>query len=243
MDSGFYAACTGLVAKTQQLEMMAHNLANSSTTGFKAQEVTFRSLLATSRTTLSELNEAINSYGVTGNPSLNLSAGSAETTGNSLDVSIEGPAFMAVSAGAQAHYTRNGHFQLSTNGQLVTSAGDPVLGEQGPITIPPGTKITISPEGLISANGALVGKLQLVEFDGSALIEEIAPGVFSTSAKPSQSQSSMVRQGSLESSNVNGVEAAVGLIALQRHAEMLQRAVSIFHSEFNRIAANDLPRV
>jgi flagellar basal-body rod protein FlgF len=243
VDSGFYAACTGLVAKTQQLELMAHNLANVSTAGFKSQQVRFRSLLASSRTTLSEVNRAINDYGVTGDPALNLQPGSAERTGNSLDVSIEGPGFLAVSAGKQQRYTRNGHLELSTSGQLVTSSGDPVLGEQGPITIPPGATITISPDGAISANGALVGKLRLVEFDAAAPIDEIAPGVFASAGTPLQGNASRVRQGSLESSNVNGVEAAVGLIALQRHAEMLQRAVSIFHSEFNRIAATELPRV
>src|SRR4051812_8493947 len=94
VDSGFYAACAGLVAKSQQLDLMAHNLANASTTGFKSQQVSFRSLVASSRSALSPINEAINSYGVSGNPSLDLGAGSAERTGNSLDVSIEGPAFL-----------------------------------------------------------------------------------------------------------------------------------------------------
>lgn len=243
MDSGFYAACAGLVAKSQQLELMAHNLANASTTGFKSQQVSFRSLVASSRNALTQINQAINSYGVASDPSLNLGAGAAERTGNSLDVAIEGSAFLAVSAGKQERYTRNGHLQLATNGQLVTAAGDPVLGEQGPITIPAGATITISPEGVISANGALAGKLKLVVFDATAHIDEIAPGLFASSATARPSPLSSVRQGSLESSNVNGVEAAVGLIALQRHAEMLQRALTIFHSEFNRIATAELPRV
>jgi flagellar basal-body rod protein FlgF len=243
VDSGFYAACSGLVAKTQQLELLAHNLANASTTGFKAQQLSFRSLVAAASNDLSDLNRAINNYGVTGNPTLDLSTGSAERTGNNLDIFVEGPAFLAVSAGNQERFTRDGHLQLAANGQLMTSTGYPVLGDQGPISIPPGTAINISPEGTISADGALVGKLRLVEFDPGANVQEIAPGLFSASGSSKLARTPNVRQGSLESSNVNGVEAAVGLIALQRHAEMLQRALSIFHSEFNRIAATELPRV
>jgi flagellar basal body rod protein FlgG len=147
-----------------------------------------------------------------------------------------------VNAGKQERFTRNGHLQLSSAGELVNSSGDPVLGEGGPILLPPGATVTISPSGEVSANGALAGKLRLVEFECSPLTE-IAPGRFSSTATPRQSPQSRVRQGALESSNVNGVEAAVGLVALQRHAEMLQRALAIFHSEFNRIAATELPRV
>jgi flagellar basal-body rod protein FlgF len=243
MDSGFYAACAGLVGKSQQLEVMAHNLANTSTTGFKSQNLSFRSLLASSKSNLSGLNLAINDYGVSSDPVLDLSAGTPERTGNNLDIAIEGPGFLAVSVGKDVRYTRNGHLQLSRDGQLVTSSGDPVLGEQGPIIVPPASSITISPEAAISANGALVGKLRLVEFDSAASLEEIAEGLFAAAGTPRQSSTSRVRQGTLETSNVNSVEAAVKLIALQRHAEMLQRALTMFHSEFNRIAATELPRV
>lgn len=243
MDSGYYAACAGLLAKSRQLDSLAHNLANASTTGFKAQEVSFRGLLAARQVPESDINRSINSFGVAGEPRLNLGAGSAETTGNSLDVSIEGPAFLAVSAGNQVRYTRNGQLRLSSAGELVTASGNPVLGDQGRIIIPPGTTVTISPEGEVSANGALAGKLRLVEFGPTSALTEIAPGLFSATDAGKPGTASRVRQGALESSNVNGVEAAVSLIALQRHAEMLQRALSIFHSEFNRIAASELPRV
>jgi len=242
VDSGYYAACAGLLAKSRQLEMLAHNLANSSTTGYKSEQVSFRSLLALRQAPASELNRAINAFGVTTNPRLNLMAGATEATGNSLDVAVEGPGFLVVSLGKQDRYTRNGHLQLSSTGELVTSEGDPVLGDAGPILLPPGATVTISPEGEVSANGALAGKLRLVEVDAAGL-EEIAPGIFSSSVAARRSPTSRVRQGALEGSNVNGVEAAVGLIALQRHAEMLQRALAIFHSEFNRIAATELPRV
>jgi len=242
VDSGYYAACAGLLAKSQQLEMLAHNLANSSTTGYKSEQVSFHSLLAMRQGPASELNRAINAFGVSSDPRLNLAAGATETTGNSLDLAVEGPGFLVVNVGGQDRYTRNGHLQLSTAGQLVTSNGNPVLGDTGPILLPPSATITISPEGDVSANGALAGKLKLVEVDGAGM-DEIAPGIFSSPGTARESVTSRVRQGALEDSNVNGIEAVVGLVALQRHAEMLQRALSIFHSEFNRIAATELPRV
>jgi len=240
VDSGYYAACAGLLAKSQQLDLLAHNLANAGTTGFKSQQISFRSMLALRQQPASEVNRAINAFGVSTSPRLNFVPGATEATGNSFDVAIEGPGLLVVNSGKQERYTRNGHLRLSADGQLVTHSGDPVLGESGPIILPHGASVTISPEGEVSANGALAGKLRLVKADNLA---EIAPGLFSSTGPATKSAVSRLRQGALETSNVNGVEAAVGLVALQRQAEMLQRALSIFHSEFNRIAATELARV
>jgi flagellar basal-body rod protein FlgF/flagellar basal-body rod protein FlgG len=132
---------------------------------------------------------------------------------------------------------------VGATGELKTVNGDAIIGDQGPVRIPPGTSVQFSPDGTISANGALVGKLKLVEFADNSTLSEISPGTFLTDSTPAAARNSLVRQGSLESSNVNPVDAAVGLIAIQRHAEMLQRALTIFHTEFNRIAAGELSRV
>lgn len=243
MDSGFYAACSGLIAKTRQLEAAAHNLANSGTTAFKAQQVSFRTVLAQSRAPLLAVNRALNEYGVASDPAPSFTQGSIERTGNDLDLAIEGPSYLALQTARGSAYSRNGNLRISTAGQLVTGDGSQVLGQQGPIEVPPGSKLTVSPDGTISANGVLVGKLQLIDFPADASLVETAPGQFVTTSVGVPSSSSVLRQGALEASNVNGVEAAVGLIAIQRHAEMLQRAMTIFHSEFNRIATGELSRV
>ena len=225
------------------LESTAHNLANASTTAFKGERVDFEELLAQSGGTgLSEVNQAINSFGVAGNPSLDLSQGSVERTGNPLDVAIEGPGYLAVQTASGTAYTRNGHLELSSTGQLVTADGNAVLGDQGPINMPPGA-VSISPDGVISVNGAIAGNLRLVELDPQASVQETAPGLFLSSAAPKAAAKSSVRQGALEAANVNPVEAAVGLIAIQREAEMLQRALTLFHGEMNRVATSDLARV
>ncbi len=244
MDSGLYAACTALIARTQSLDLAANNLANVNTTGYKSQQTTFRSLLASrSAAPASDLNRAVNDYAVLGNTRIDSGQGSLEKTENDFDCAIQGPAFFSVQTKAGVRYTRDGRFQLSPNRELVNGEGDPVLGDQGPLRIPNGT-LSISNDGTVSVDGALVGKLKLAEFAPNAPL--VAEGRTYYSAAPGSVQpvlNSSVKQGAIESSNVNPVSAAVDLVTLQRHAELLQRTLSIFHSDFNRAAAEELPRV
>jgi flagellar basal-body rod protein FlgF/flagellar basal-body rod protein FlgG len=255
VDSGFYAACAGLRAQSQALEVSAHNLANLNTAGFRGQQTTFQSLIVGSRRGSNGLdsaannvignvlNSATNNFGVLEGTHLDLTTGNLLTTGNPLDVGLEGSGFFAVQTTHGTRYTRNGSFQVSSSGQLVTAAGDPVLGANGAISVPAGA-ISIATDGTVSVEGAVVGSIQLAEFaagtkltsEGNALIA--APD---GSAKPGQQ--STVRQGVLESSNVNSITSVVALIGVQRQAEMLQRAMTLFDNEFNRIAATDLAKV
>jgi len=245
VDSGYYAACAGLRAQTQALELIASNVANISTTGFRGQQPMFRSMLASTGYQLTDpLNQAINDFGVLEGSRADLSAGNLERTGNSLDLAIEGNGFFAIQAHGKTLYTRNGNFQVSSKGQLTTAAGDFVLGEdKKPISLPSG-EISISPDGTISAKGAVAGKLQIIELvPGTTPIAEGNSyySVPATALRPATD--SNVRQGMLESSNVNSVKAVVDMIAVQRHAEMLERAMTAFSSNLDHIAANDLPKV
>src|SRR5580704_16652435 len=133
VDSGLYAACAGLRAQSQALEVSAHNLANLNTAGFRGQQTSFQSLVAAARPTVlngvsSGLNSAMNNFGVLEGTHLDMSPGNLETTGNPLDVGIEGSGFFGVQTARGTRYTRNGSFQVSSSGQLVTAAGDLVLG-------------------------------------------------------------------------------------------------------------------
>jgi flagellar basal-body rod protein FlgF len=243
MDSGFYAACTGLRARVESLDLVAHNLANINTTGYRGQQPTFRSVLALAADQGgAELNRAMNNFGVLESSRTDLSSGNLERTGNQLDLAIEGKAFFAVQTDAGIFYTRNGNFQVSGKGQLITAQQDLVLGEQGPIQVPGGA-VSIGPDGTLSAGGAVAGRLRLVEFKQPSSLMPVGASYYAAEGTTSIAKDSYVRQGMLETSNVNPVTATVSLIALQRHAEMLQRALSTFHTEFNRIAAGDLPRV
>ncbi|HTS57142.1 MAG TPA: flagellar basal-body rod protein FlgF [Terriglobales bacterium] len=244
MDSGFYAACTALMARSQALDLVANNLANVSTPGFRAQHEVFRSLLAgSSLFPMSDLNQSVNNYSVLGDSHLDYSQGNLEKTGNDFDLAIEGSGFFVVRTAAGQVFTRNGNFHVSPKNRLVTSDGDPVLGVNGAIDIV-GGPVSISQDGTISVNGALAGQLKIVDFPAGTPLESVGKTYYSAPPKSEVAATgATIQQGSLEISNVNPVAGAVELITLQRYAELMQRALSMFHSDMNQIAAQDLPRI
>ncbi len=244
MDSGFYAACAGLRAQSQSLEVAAHNLANVNTPGFRGEQTTFQSVLALARPSVSNaLNLVTNNYGVLEGTHLDMSKGTLASTGNALDVGIEGSGFFAVQTARGTRYTRNGSFQVSTSGQLVTAAGDPVLGDTGAIRVPAGA-VAISSDGTLSVNGTVAGRIRVVDFPaGTKLAAEGATLLSAPAASEQPAQQVSLRQSMLESSNVDAVSSIAGLIGTQREAEMLGRAMSLFDTEFNHIAASELAKV
>ena len=246
MDSGYYAACTALKTQSNVLELVANNVANVNTAGYRGELPTFESLLVqTERSGQSNgWSHLLNEFAVLNGSRLDMTEGNLERTGNPLDFALEGPGFFAVQTKAGTLYTRNGSFQISKTGQLVTSAGDPVLGAAGPITLPSNAEPAISPDGTISIAGAVAGKVRLVEFAPGAQLSAVGGAYYSA---PPKSETTAVhttmQQGMIESSNVNPVAAVVQLISAQREAEMVGRAMNAFYSDFNRIAADELPRV
>jgi flagellar basal-body rod protein FlgF len=244
MDSGYYAACAGLAAQTQALELVAHNLANLGTTGFRGQRATFRSLVAGGgEVQWNPLNAAINDFGVLGGSRIDRTSGSLAATGNPLDLGISGDGFFVVQSGPGVLYTRNGAFHLSPSGQLMTAEGNPILGQQGPITLPTGT-LAVSADGTVSVDGAVVDKLRLAEFSPATSLTAEGNALYSAPAGSAlPAASTTLHQGMLEQSNVSSVESVVQLITIQRSAEMMQRALTLFDSQLNQTAVQDLPKV
>lgn len=244
MDSGYYAAAAGLAAQTQALELVAHNLANLSTTGYRGQQTTFRSLLTgDGAVSTNPLNVAINNFGVLSGSRLDLTPGSFVSTGNPLDVGVAGSGFFSLLSAQGFLYTRDGGFHLTPAGQLVTSQGNAVLGVLGPVTLPNGN-VTISSDGTISVDGSVVDTLKLAEFPPGTNLTAVGNATYSApigSARPAVESS--VRQGMLETSNVSPTEGVVQLITVQRNTEMLSRALSALDGQLNQIAAQDLPKV
>jgi flagellar basal-body rod protein FlgF len=245
MDSGYYAAMTGLVARTQALDTAAANLANAQTTGYRAEREFFRSILLGPDATDSQLGQTVNNYGLLGGDRLNLAQGPLQATGNPLDLAIEGDGFFEIQAANGIRYTRDGSFHRARNGQLVTAAGEAVLSATGKaITLPPG-EISIGADGSVSVAGGVVATIGVFTFpSGTQLTPEgsnryIAP----SGAKAAISKNSIVKQGALESANEDVIQGSLDLIVMQRQAEMMQRALTVFHTEFNKIATEDLPRV
>ncbi len=244
MNSGFYAACTALVARTQALDTIASNVANSSSNGFRAQQNVFGTMLASAHNhRLSPINQVTNTYGILSGTHLDDTQGALSRTGNDLDVAIQGAGYFKVSSGNGLVYTRNGSFQVSSTGQLTTSTGDLVLGDAGPLNVAKG-KLAISSDGTLSVDGAIAGKLSLVTFAPGTNLTSRGGSNYTAPANAEQPATDLsVQQGALENSNVNPVEGMVQLISAQRAAESMRHILSMLDADMNKTAVQDLPRV
>jgi flagellar basal-body rod protein FlgF/flagellar basal-body rod protein FlgG len=245
MDSGYYAAMTGLVARTQALDVAATNLANAQTPGFRAEREYFRSVLLGPDAADSQLGRTVNDYGLVGGDRLSMTQGTIQQTGNPLDLAIEGDGFFVVQTANGVRYTRDGSFRRATNGQLVTEAGEPVLSAAGQsILLPPG-EISIGAAGNVSVAGGTVATLGVVDFPTGTQLTAEGSNRYAApqGVTASPSKNSMVRQGALEAANQDLVQGSLELIVMQRQAELMQKALTVFHSEFNKFATEDLPRV
>ena len=201
-------------ALERQLDVVANNIANVNTAGYKADRTLFEEFLSSGA---HEDNFAATdrrpSFVQDRGTFRDYSQGPLEPTNNPLDVAIDGSAFLAVQTPAGERYTRDGGLQLNNRGQLVTVAGNPVLGTAGPIVFQPTDHdITITPDGTITVvegNGrtdSIRGKLRLVSFsDAQKMLKEGLNLYTAGEGPPQPNTKSTVRQGFIEKSNVNAV--------------------------------------
>ncbi len=224
MDRMLYIAMTGAKQILQAQAANNHNLANVNTSGFRADLAAFRAMPVFGEGYPSRV------YAMAERPGINFSYGTIAATGRELDIAINGPGWLAVQApdGSEA-YTRAGDLRISSNGLLITGAGHPVLGNGGPIAIPPAEKIEIASDGTISirpvgqAAAALtvVDRIKLVNPPLQSLQKDADGLMRLKEGGSAPAEAAMtVTAGSLESSNVNPVEALVTMISLARQFEM-----------------------
>lgn len=244
MDSGYYAAYSALLARTQAMDAASSNLANANTSGYRAQREYFRDAVAGEGEGGSQLNGAVNRYGVLGGDTLDLGQGALVKTGNATDVAIQGQGFFAVQTNLGERYTRDGSFARTKNGTLIDGAGDPVLDTaHKPIVMPNGT-MAIGTDGAVSVDGGVVGQIGVFAAPATQLVAEGANQYRVNDAKTvTASQNYSVQQGELEGSNQDVVGGSLQLMLIQRQAEMMQKALSVFHNDFDRAASEDLPKV
>lgn len=251
MDSGLYAAYTGLMARTQALDTAANNLSNAGTNGFRAQRDYFRGVLVDSlrpgSTEASQVGHTVNDFGILGGNALDLGQGQLAATGNPLDLAIQGDGFFAVQTKNGVRYTRDGAFQRSSTGVLETSLGEPVLNAQlKPITIPTGD-ITISPDGSVSvateAGSSIVGRVALFDFANRYALTAEGTNRFTANGEKPVPGSGAIEQGAIEGANQDAIHGSMQLVLVGRQAEMMQKALSVFHNEFDKTATEELPRV
>lgn len=245
VDALLTTAASGLRARLESLDMLANNLANAATTGYKADREFYSTYVAAEAWqgpagTYPAISPLIQSSYVDYSPGTLLKSSSA------LDLALLGEGFFAVSAPNGVAYTRNGHFRISTEGLLVNYAGDRVIGDDGqPIRLDPALEVVVDKDGVIRQQGRIVGRLRLVEFaDRSALIKAGAT-YFRYQGDPAgvaRASRTQVEQGSLESANFSPAASAVRLVHLLRQFEMLGRAISV-GGEMNRRAVEEVARV
>ncbi|MFT5446369.1 MAG: flagellar basal-body rod protein FlgF [Gammaproteobacteria bacterium] len=243
MDDMVYLAMSGAKQIALAQANNSNNLANASTPGFRADLEAFASLPVEGPSLASRVYASGESVGV------NLEPGVITATGNKLDVAIGSKGYFSVQSpdGSEA-YTRAGDFRVSAQGLLTNGAGHPVLGNGGPIALPPFEQVQIGNDGTISIQPlgqsgsalAVVDRLKLVNPDPTTIVKR-PDGLLGT-PKPAEADASVqVQSGALESSNVNTVEALVNMIELARMFEMNVKTMKT--ASDNDAATNQILRV
>lgn len=224
MDRLIYTAMTGASHTMNRQATVSQNLANVSTPGYRAAINTFRAV------PLQGEGLPTRTFVVDSTAAADMTPGVIQQTGGSLDVAVQGPGWIAVQLqdGSEA-YTRNGSFQVTPDGILQTSSGLNVMGDSGPISVPPDTEISIAKDGTLSTvpSGSkpnqvvTAGRIKLVNPPEQQLVRG-DDGLFHTrDGNPAEADANVVlAQGSLEGSNVNAVEALVEMISLARQFDM-----------------------
>lgn len=227
MDRMIYLAMSGAKATMQRQEVLAHNLANVSTNGFRAELAGFRAVPVRGDGASTRV------YALESTVGYSSEAGTVQPTGRPLDVAMKGQAWLAVQAidGTEA-YTRAGALDLDAEGNLVTGNGLTVMGDGGPVTVPPGKRPSIAPDGTVSASrddgtSVVVGRLKLVTPDAS--LSRGTDGLFrAADGDLAADTEARLQPGALEGSNVGAVETMVAMITAARQFEqqmkMLQTA-------------------
>ena len=230
MDRMIYVAMTGAKHTLEQQAVVANNLANVSTTGYRAAASAFRAVPVQGE------GVPTRAFVVGSTPGANFASGPLQGTGRELDIALQGPGWIAVQlANGSEAYTRNGSLQVGPNGMLQTRGGLNVLGESGPISVPPDSNISIAREGTVSVVSTVpppksvdaIGRIKLVNPDAKLMVRgddglfRMAKGA-SVQADPNVSLVS----GTLEGSNVNAVEEMISMISLARQFDLQMQLLS-----------------
>ncbi|MDD2319093.1 MAG: flagellar basal-body rod protein FlgF [Geobacteraceae bacterium] len=243
MNSGIYGAISGSMGMMNQLDVLANNLANVNTPGYKKDTIRFEAILAATASQGSEGAVDIPSL-TTAQYSVDFSAGSVKLTDNTFDIALDGDGFFVVNTPEGKAYTRQGNFKMDVSGKLVTVDGYEVLGGGAPIIIN-GSSVSFDSKGKMFVEGQETGIIDVVDFPqpydlrkmGSALFMPNNPDV-----TPLPARDTAVMQGHLEGSNVNALEEMVRMIETTRSSETCQKMI-MNYDQMTGKAVNDLGKV
>ncbi|MFZ5670212.1 MAG: flagellar basal-body rod protein FlgF [Pseudomonadota bacterium] len=243
MDNAMYVALSRQVTLRRELDIVANNIANVDTNGFKVESAMVRTDPSTGAAMIDgppTLKFVIDD-GVT----RDFGQGALRETGGVFDLAIDGQGFFKVQTPQGERYTRDGRFTLSAEGVLTTQSGAPVLGEGGEIAINPELgPVTIGADGTVSQGQARVGKIAVVAFDDLSGLSKAGDNLFrnTSNLQPQPAAAARVRQGVLESSNVNSILQVTRLIEISRAYESLARTIES-STDLSRRSVERLGRV
>jgi flagellar basal-body rod protein FlgF len=219
MDRMIYLSMSGAKAAMQRQEVLANNLANVSTVGFRAELAAFRAV------PVEGSGASTRVYALESTVGANHQPGPVQATGRNLDVALKGNAWLAVQGldGTEA-YTRAGALDVNAEGLLVSKSGLTVLGDGGPISVPANSEVSIAGDGTVSAKTAsgrstTIGRLKLVTPESPAALSRGPDGLFRAESDLSADTTARLQDGALEGSNVSAVETMVAMIAAGRQFE------------------------
>lgn len=247
MNRGIQISAAALTPLQRAQEILANNLANVATSGFRADRVAFERVLAAGVDGAAPAgaggaagNAAPGPAGVgpAGPPGIGLDGaperfagapvplqqvdlepGALDTTNSPLDLAIVGPGFFSVQTPNGVAYTRDGSLALDANGQLVHRSGNPILGEGGPIQLAPGASFSVDADGTVRVDGAAQGRLQVVAFDDPTTLRHAGRGLLAAEVPGVALENARVAQGAVETSNVDAVGTMVEMMTVLRSFE------------------------
>lgn len=244
MQNTTYIALARQAALRRQMDMVANNIANVNTTGFKGEAPLFTDYLIDVPTKDRAFGDKV-AYVQDLGTVRDYSEGQMRQTGNPLDVAIHGNGYFMVETPDGEFYTRNGQFKLNEDGQLVTSTGDAVLSDaRQPIFFAPTeTDINIAQDGSVSTENGIVAKLGIVNFEDQQALRKTHSGLYKTTDdnQPENVTDVTVAQGMLEGSNVQSIVEMTRLIEIHRSYSNVQKMIDVESDRISR-AVNEISR-
>jgi flagellar basal-body rod protein FlgF len=244
MDSLLTSAASGMRARLEALDLVANNIANAGTPGFKLDRESYNLYVAPEA--VDPESPEPSALPVVERNWTDFTQGNLEPTGNPLDLALTSPGFFAVSGPGGTLYTRNGGFRLSPAGVVTTAEGWAVQeAGGGTIQLQPDLPFEVAPDGSVTQAGTAAGRVAVVDFDHPEALAKFGRSYFQAlggTATPKAAARVDVEQGQVEVSNVAASESAVRLISLMRQFEMLQKAIAM-DGEMGRQAIEQVAKV
>jgi flagellar basal-body rod protein FlgF len=247
MDPLLISAASGMRSRMESLEMLANNLANATTGGYKTDREFYSLYVAAEAAEPADegLSPDPDALPIIEKHWTDYSQGNLRETGNALDVALEGSGFFAANGPSGVVYTRNGSFRANAAGLLTTSDGYPLRSAAGAtIAVAPQTPVDIGVDGTIQQNGQAIGQLAVLDFPDRGTIDKRGLNYFVNSDPTitGQPSTAVVHQRHLEESNVGPAETAVRLVSVMRQFESLQKAMTV-GTDMNKYAIEEVARV